>query len=117
MLSQIDSIKVDSIIKVDNIDSLHSPKKATLLSAIFPGSGQIYNNKYRPKENKSKLWWKLPIIYGGIGTSVYTTIQYHSFYKEILNERKARLNPDYTYEIYPLYTSCLLYTSPSPRDA
>lgn len=37
------------------------PTKAVLYSAIFPGLGQIYNQKY----------WKLPIVYGGFIGFVY----------------------------------------------
>ncbi|MEP0712763.1 DUF5683 domain-containing protein [Algoriphagus sp.] len=38
-----------------------NPKKATILSAILPGAGQVYNGKA----------WKVPLIYGGIITDVY----------------------------------------------
>ena len=39
----------------------HNPNKAALFSAIVPGLGQAYNKKY----------WKMPIIYTAIGTSLY----------------------------------------------
>ena len=34
---------------------IFNPKKASRLSAILPGLGQVYNKQY----------WKVPVIYGG----------------------------------------------------
>jgi len=38
-----------------------APSKAAFLSATLPGLGQVYNKKY----------WKVPLVYGAIGGSVY----------------------------------------------
>ncbi|MFZ4455739.1 MAG: DUF5683 domain-containing protein [Bacteroidales bacterium] len=58
------------------------PAKAVLLSAIFPGLGQIYNRKY----------WKLPLVYGGfVGLSYGLTWnnsnlkQYTAAYNDIVD--------------------------------
>lgn len=50
-----DTVSVESYVKV------RSPHKATMYSVIFPGLGQAYNKKY----------WKIPILYIGIGLNIY----------------------------------------------
>ena len=38
-----------------------SPHTASILSAVLPGAGQFYNEKY----------WKIPIVYGAMGAALY----------------------------------------------
>ena len=47
--------------KTKTEEEVHSPKKASLYSAVLPGLGQAYNKKY----------WKIPFIYIGFGTIGY----------------------------------------------
>ena len=58
--------------KLQEIDPL-TPAKAAFYSAILPGLGQAYNKKY----------WKIPLVYGAIGTSLYFYIdnnkKYHDY--------------------------------------
>lgn len=52
-----------------------TPMKATMLSAAFPGFGQIYNRKY----------WKIPLVYAGFGglgyAVIFNTKNYNKFTK------------------------------------
>lgn len=67
-------------LKSETIDPLR-PAKAAFYSAIFPGLGQIYNKKY----------WKLPLVYGAIGTSAYFYIDSQKNYNIYRDEYKNRL--------------------------
>src|SRR5690554_3860152 len=65
-------------------DTTHSPRKAALYSLI-PGGGQIYNHLAMPK-GKKKAFWKVPIIYAGLGITGYLAIQNHHTQKTLKEE-------------------------------
>lgn len=65
----------------------HSPVKATWMSAALPGLGQFYNRRY----------WKPPIIYAGLGVSIYFLIDNQLKFITARNSYRARLGvPGYT---------------------
>ena len=51
---------------------IFSPIKATMLSAAFPGLGQIYNRKY----------WKIPLVYAGFGGLGYAVVFNSTYYNK-----------------------------------
>jgi hypothetical protein len=79
-------IKDTTKLNLTPIDPLR-PTKAAFYSAILPGLGQVYNKKY----------WKVPIVYGAIGTSMYfyfdNNKKYHS-YRDAYKRRLAGFNDD-----------------------
>ena len=80
------SQKIEAVIKksdtlvIKDIDPLR-PTKASFYSALLPGLGQAYNKKY----------WKLPIVYGAIGTSLYFYINNNKKYHNYRDAYKRRL--------------------------
>ncbi|MGL2994772.1 DUF5683 domain-containing protein [Flavobacterium sp. TSSA_36] len=69
----------ESVAPLD-IDPL-TPAKAAFYSAILPGLGQAYNKKY----------WKIPLVYAGIGTSLYFYIDNNRKYNQYRDAYKRRL--------------------------
>lgn len=57
-----------------------SPSKAAFYSAVLPGLGQIYNKRY----------WKLPIVYGGLATTLYFYIDNNNEMNRYRNAFKLR---------------------------
>jgi hypothetical protein len=93
LTAQEDSLRLENPEVIDTISeekdykpyNALAPAKAAFYSAILPGLGQAYNGKY----------WKIPLVYAGIGTGVYFYIdndkkwnRYRDAYKDRLAGRK-----------------------------
>jgi hypothetical protein len=86
-------------------DSLHSPHKAVMHSLMIPGWGQLYNHS----------WWKVPIIYGGIGLLVSAVIFNQKYYNQdiaIYNYRKQGIAPKPGQPYYAEYNLYAQYNVP-----
>ena len=59
-----------------------SPAKAGLYSAVLPGLGQFYNKKY----------WKIPIVWGAVGTGIGIALWNDKQYKRYRNAFVSELN-------------------------
>lgn len=77
-----DSTVVDST-------KIHSVRKAVILSAIVPGAGQVYNHIAMPK-GKKKAFWKVPLIYAGLGTAGYFLVTNQQQQLSLRNEYDHR---------------------------
>ena len=66
--------------KSSTIDPL-APSRAAFYSAILPGLGQAVNKKY----------WKIPIVYAALGTSIYLYLDNDKTYDRYRNAYKRRL--------------------------
>ncbi len=77
LLRDRDTIKAPSIKGIDML----APSKAAFYSAILPGLGQAYNKKY----------WKIPIVYGAMGTSIYFYLDNNKKYHRYRDAYKRRL--------------------------
>ena len=116
--AQTESDSASARPKISKQDTLqkpkkHSPKKATILSLLLPGAGQVYNQK--------NWWWKVPLIYGGGGSLLYGAIIYEKGYNDYREAYKIRLASPTGLNNNPVYdrfqTPTLQVIRDSYRDA
>ena len=86
----VDHTKINKKIQFNSNDyNPLSPSKAAFYSAIFPGLGQMYNKKY----------WKAPIVWGAMGTSIYFYLdnnKEYNRYRTAFKQREAGLKDEFT---------------------
>ena len=58
------------------------PQKAALLALVLPGAGQVYNHRY----------WKLPLVYGGLGGVGYGLYHYQILYRQYVDGKNQLLD-------------------------
>ena len=90
ILRSADSLKTVTVVvdstspagkKIKKVN-VYNPGKAALRSAILPGWGQVYNKKY----------WKVPIVYGALGTSAYVFFFNLNTYKDTRFAYRVKYN-------------------------
>lgn len=79
----------DSLAVVPDTVKTHSWKKAMIFSAVLPGSGQVYNHIAMPK-GKKKAYWKVPLIYAGLGITTYFAINNNQLKNNYRSEYESR---------------------------
>ncbi|MCH4553755.1 MULTISPECIES: DUF5683 domain-containing protein [Aestuariibaculum] len=72
---------VDTLVQLPQEFNPLSPAKAAFYSAVLPGLGQAYNKRY----------WKIPLVYVGLGTGVYFYINNNKEYNRYRDAYKSRL--------------------------
>jgi hypothetical protein len=95
VMAPVDSVIAKKGAKDPVSKKIYSPKTAAIRSAIFPGLGQIYNKKY----------WKLPIIYGALGTTVGIFIYNLNNYRDTRFAYRVK----YNMRVYHSRADSLLY--------
>ncbi|MBX2966957.1 MAG: hypothetical protein KF845_12500 [Cyclobacteriaceae bacterium] len=72
--TQADSLRVvlpgTDTVTIESYATRYDPRKALLFAAVLPGLGQVYTKKY----------WKLPLVYGGLGATAYAINFYQDGY-------------------------------------
>jgi len=79
LVISLKSYAQDQEIDFDKLDPT-APSKAAFYSAVLPGLGQGFNKKY----------WKIPIVYAAIGTSIYSYDFNQKKYWDYRNAYKSR---------------------------
>ncbi|MCB0761559.1 MAG: hypothetical protein KDC12_08560 [Flavobacteriales bacterium] len=93
----------EATVAVDTVgtgENWHSPRKATIMSAVLPGLGQAYNKKY----------WKIPVVYAAMGVTTYFVVDNHRQFKYYKENLIAALDTDTTTINVTPYTSSQLNT-------
>ncbi len=91
LFAQKDSAVAKPVAKKEKIRIFHidtskpyNPKYAVVRSAIIPGWGQITNKRY----------WKLPLVYGALGTTTYIFFRNVKQFKEADRAYKNAIDND-----------------------